>query len=222
MMPTEHPNAARRRLAAALRGLREDTGLSAELFGELLSFSSAKVFRLENGRTVPRPREAQAWASAAGRPDRGPELAALVAAVSRGEAADRAPGDAHSEEAGVAASAAEVARVFRPARIHHARTKNTAPRVVLGENGNPAPHAPHSFQRVPFLHPAACMGVPHTRDDDIGPGRPCSDCCHAMFTLPEGAPHLTVNWACTACGQTVGQAGGYHNRHTCGTGLNAP
>jgi transcriptional regulator with XRE-family HTH domain len=165
MMPTEHPSADRRRLAAALR---EDAGLSAERLAELLCWSPAKVSRIENGHTMPRARDAAAWASAVSRPDRGPELAALLIAAA-----------ARSEEAGGAEWAAEVARVLQPAVI---------------------------------------PGLLRTAGRD---GMPCSDCCHARFRLPEGVPHLTVNWAVHGL-RADRRAGGYHNRQACGTDLSAP
>ena len=60
------------------------------------------------------------------------------------------------------------------------------------------------------------------RTDGIA-GMPCSDCCHARFgPVPPGAPELTVNWPCSACGALVGETGGYHHRETCGTDPDAP
>ena len=52
MMPRQHLSPERRRLAAALREMREDTGLSAEAFGERQGWSQGKVSKSETGRTV--------------------------------------------------------------------------------------------------------------------------------------------------------------------------
>ncbi len=120
MMPREHPSAERRRLAAALRELRLGTGLSAEHFGEPFGWSQGKVSKIENGRTVPSPQDVEAWATAAGHPERGPELAALLVSVAtetRQWTGRRGTLAARSEEAGVAESTASVVRVFQPAVI---------------------------------------------------------------------------------------------------------
>ena len=120
MMPREHLSADRRRLAAVLRGLREDTGLSAERFGEPLGWSQGKVSKIENGRTLPSLQDVEAWATAAGRPDRRPELVALAASVTteaRQWTGRRGTLAARNEEAGVAESTASVVRVFQPAVI---------------------------------------------------------------------------------------------------------
>jgi transcriptional regulator with XRE-family HTH domain len=119
MMPRQHLSPDRRRLAAALKELREDSGLSAERFGEPHGWSQGKVSKIENGRTVPSPEDVGAWVAAAGHPERAAELSALAEAVAtqtrgyggrrRGMLAARA------EEAGIAESLSEVVRVFQPA-----------------------------------------------------------------------------------------------------------
>lgn len=121
MMPRQHLSADRRRLAAALKEMREDTGLSAERFGEPHGWSQGKVSKIENGRTVPSPEDVETWASAAGHPGRGAELARLaesVATQTRGYAGRRSDTLAgRAEEAGVAESLAAVVRVFQPALV---------------------------------------------------------------------------------------------------------
>jgi transcriptional regulator with XRE-family HTH domain len=121
MMPRQHLSPDRRRLAAALRELREDTGLSAERFGEPHGWSQGKVSKIENGRTVPSTEDATAWATAAGHPERATELAKLAESVgvqTRGYAG-RA-GDTlatRAEQAGELESLSTVVRVFQTAMV---------------------------------------------------------------------------------------------------------
>jgi transcriptional regulator with XRE-family HTH domain len=121
MMPRQHLSADRRQLAAALKEMREDTGLSAERFGELNGWSQGKVSKIENGRTVPSPEDVGAWVTSARHPERTAELAALaesVATQTRGYGGRRRDTlAARAEEAGVAESLATVVRVFQPAII---------------------------------------------------------------------------------------------------------
>lgn len=121
MMPRQHLSSDRHRLAAALRQMREDTGLSAERFGERHGWSQGKVSKIENGRTVPSPEDVETWASAAGHPERAAELAALAESVgtqTRGYGGRRRGTlAARAEEAGAAESLATVVRVFQPAII---------------------------------------------------------------------------------------------------------
>lgn len=121
MMPRQHPTPDRRRLAAALREMREDSGLSAERFGEPHGWSQGKVSKIENGRTVPSPEDVETWATSAGHPERAAELAALaesVATMTRGYGGRRRGTlAARSEEAGIAEALAEVVRVFQPAMV---------------------------------------------------------------------------------------------------------
>lgn len=121
MMPRQHLSTDRRRLAAALKGMREDTGLSAERFGEPHGWSQGKVSKIENGRTVPSPEDVETWAAAAGHPERAAELEALAEAVAvqtRGYGGRRRDTlAARAEEAGVAESLATVVRVFQTAMI---------------------------------------------------------------------------------------------------------
>jgi transcriptional regulator with XRE-family HTH domain len=121
MMPRQHLSADRRRLAAALKEMREDTGLSAERFGEPHGWSQGKVSKIENGRTVPSPEDVEAWTSAAGHPERAAELGALaeaVATMTRGYGGRRRDTlAARAEEAGIAESLATIVRVFQTAMI---------------------------------------------------------------------------------------------------------
>lgn len=121
MMPRQHPTPDRRRLAAALRRLREDTGLSAERFGEPHGWSQGKVSKIENGRTVPSAADTETWAQAAGHPEMGAELAELAESVgiqSRGYAGRTgATLAARAEEAGVLESRSKVVRQFQPAEV---------------------------------------------------------------------------------------------------------
>lgn len=56
----------RQRLAAALRGLRSDAGLSTTKLAERLGWSQSKVSKTELGRTAPPPADVAAWAVATG------------------------------------------------------------------------------------------------------------------------------------------------------------
>lgn len=84
----DEPTEQRRRLAALLRGLRVDAGLSQTAFGERAGLDQSKVSRLETGRQVPTVVDADAWARGAGLPaERHADLvqraeAALTEAVS--------------------------------------------------------------------------------------------------------------------------------------------
>lgn len=72
----------RRRLAAALRDLRRQAGLSGEALGAALGVSQSKVSRLERGQGLPEPAEAEAWAAATGASaDQRAQLAELVEAA---------------------------------------------------------------------------------------------------------------------------------------------
>jgi transcriptional regulator with XRE-family HTH domain len=53
-------------LANALRGLREDAGLSTRALADRLEWSQARVSRLETGRTRPTAEDVSAWADATG------------------------------------------------------------------------------------------------------------------------------------------------------------
>lgn len=122
MMPRPQPSADRRRLAAALKALREDTGLSGERFGAPHGWSQGKVSKIENARTVPDPEDVETWVSAAGHPEQAGELVALaksVAVQSRGYPGRR-QGDtiaARGQEAGVLESMSTVVRIFQPAFV---------------------------------------------------------------------------------------------------------
>lgn len=121
MMPRQHLSPDRRRLAAALRELREDTGLSAERFGEPHGWSQGKVSKIENGRTVPSTDDAMAWATAAGHPELAAELGKLAESVgvqTRGYAGrSGATLAARAEQAGVLESQSAVVRVFQTAMV---------------------------------------------------------------------------------------------------------
>jgi transcriptional regulator with XRE-family HTH domain len=174
MMPRQHPSADRRRLAAALKELREDTGMSAERFGEPHGWSQGKVSKIENGRTVPSRDDVETWASTAGHPEQGPALIALrdaVATQTRGYAGRRgATLAARAEEAGVAESLATVTRVFQPAMVPGLLQTAEYARNVLEMIGRPeeeiAPAVNARMQRQDALY---------------RPGR------HWEFMLTEGA-----------------------------------
>ncbi len=71
----------RERLAATLRGLRADSGLSTTRLAELLGWSQSKVSKTELGRTLPSATDVAAWAVATGAaPDLREELVALASA----------------------------------------------------------------------------------------------------------------------------------------------
>ena len=121
MMPRQHLSPDRRRLAAALKQMRDETGQSAELFGEPHGWSQGKVSHIENGHTVPSAEDVLTWTSAAGHPELGAELAALAEAVgtqTRGYAGRK--GDTlatRSEQAGVLESLSTVVRNFQTAMV---------------------------------------------------------------------------------------------------------
>jgi transcriptional regulator with XRE-family HTH domain len=121
MMPRQHQSPDRRRLAEALKQMREDTHLSAERFGEPHGWSQGKVSKIENGRTVPSRDDVETWVTAAGHPELADELTTLAEAVgtqTRGYGGRRRDTlAARAEEAGIAESLATVVRVFQPAII---------------------------------------------------------------------------------------------------------
>jgi transcriptional regulator with XRE-family HTH domain len=122
MMPRQHKSPDRRRLAAALKQLRENTGLSAARFGEPHGWSQGKVSKIENGRTVPSPEDVEIWVVATDADaDHVASLVALadsVATETRRWAGSRHGSlAARSEEAGMAEADAGVVRVFQPAVI---------------------------------------------------------------------------------------------------------
>lgn len=121
MMPRQHQSPDQRRLAAALRELREETGLSAANFGAPLGWSQGKVSKIENGRTVPSPEDAERWAQAAGKPERGPELGALAESVAietrRWGGRRHGALAARNEDIGLAEAASTVVREFQSAII---------------------------------------------------------------------------------------------------------
>lgn len=160
MMPRQHLSPDRHRLASALRRMREDTGLSAERFGEPHGWSQGKVSKIENGRTVPSPEDVETWAAAAGRPGDAAELAALAESVgtqTRGYGGRRRDTlAARAEEAGVAESLATVVRVFQPAIIPGLFQTADYARCVIGMLGAPeediAPAVNARMQRQDALY----------------------------------------------------------------------
>src|SRR5919198_775110 len=62
----DDPTEPRRRLAATLRALRTDAGLSTTQLAGRLGWSQSKVSKTERGRTVPPPASVQAWARETG------------------------------------------------------------------------------------------------------------------------------------------------------------
>jgi transcriptional regulator with XRE-family HTH domain len=174
MMPREHLSAERRRLAAALRELREGTGLSAERFGEPRGWSQGKVSKIENGRTVPATEDVKAWAEAAGHPQLADELAALATAVgtqARGYGGRRSDTMAsRGEETGVAEALATVVRHFQPANVPGLLQTADYARSVLELVGRPEEEI------------APAVNVRMQRQDALyQPGR------HFEFVLTEGA-----------------------------------
>lgn len=71
----------RRRLAAVLRALREDAGLSTTQLAARLGVSQSKVSKTERGRTLPQPDDVDAWGRATGAP---PEVRAELVALAEG------------------------------------------------------------------------------------------------------------------------------------------
>jgi len=174
MMPRQHLSADRRRLAVRLKELRENSGLSAEKFGEPHGWSQGKVSKIENGRTVPSPEDVEAWAVAAGHPELAAEYAALAEAVAT---QTRAYGGrrrdtlaARAEEAGTAEALATVVRVFQPAMIPGLlQTADYARRVI-------------ALLDVPEEEIAPAVNARMQRQDALyQPGR------HFEFALTEGA-----------------------------------
>jgi transcriptional regulator with XRE-family HTH domain len=66
---TEHGEEQRDRLAAALRALRREFGLSTTVLASNLGWSQAKVSRTELGQTRPKPLDVDKWARATGADD---------------------------------------------------------------------------------------------------------------------------------------------------------
>jgi transcriptional regulator with XRE-family HTH domain len=58
-----HPD-QRHELAAGLRALREDTGVSTRQLATRLGWSQSKVTRIDRGKTLPKPREVDDWTHA--------------------------------------------------------------------------------------------------------------------------------------------------------------
>jgi transcriptional regulator with XRE-family HTH domain len=67
---TQPSGPARQRLAAVLRRLREDAGLSTYALAEVLGWSQSRVTRIENARITAAAADAEAWANATGAPPR--------------------------------------------------------------------------------------------------------------------------------------------------------
>lgn len=122
MMPRQPQSPERRRLAATLKALRENTGRAAAAFGELHGWSQGKVSKIENGRTVPSPEDVETWATSAGASEaETAELIALAETVvtetRRWRGRRHGSLTARNEAAGAAEQEAELLRVFQPAVI---------------------------------------------------------------------------------------------------------
>lgn len=116
MIGSEHD---REQLAASLRALREDSGLSTTKFAALLGWSQSKVSKSERGVTAPGPDDVAAWARASSADtattERLVELAERVSAELTEWRRALAPGRRRlQEEIHRLESAASVTRVFAP------------------------------------------------------------------------------------------------------------
>lgn len=116
MIGSEHD---REQLAASLRTLREDSGLSTTKFAALLGWSQSKVSKSERGVTAPGPDDVAAWARASSADtattERLVELAERVSAELTEWRRALAPGRRRlQEEIHRLESAASVTRVFAP------------------------------------------------------------------------------------------------------------
>jgi transcriptional regulator with XRE-family HTH domain len=113
----------RRKLAAALKALREDTGLSGNRFAQRLGWIQTKVSKLETGSQFPSEDDIRAWTQAAGTPAAADELLAqrAVALVEYNTFREqyRASGGAAARQADIAALEATVTNIakFQPAMI---------------------------------------------------------------------------------------------------------
>jgi transcriptional regulator with XRE-family HTH domain len=114
----------RQRLAAALRALRRDAGLSGEGLAGLLGWSQSKVSKIENGRTRPAVADVMAWADATGAGEEA--RSALVGLVEAASAQTVSWWASH--RAGLAARQREVAEV----EARTVRLWNFQPAVVPG------------------------------------------------------------------------------------------
>lgn len=112
----------RRRLAATLRSLRDDSGLSGQQLADRLGWSQSKVSKIENGRTRPSVEDVAAWTSAtgAGR-EQADELASLAETVATQVHSWRARGHGSlAQRHGTIAEAERATptlRVFQPAVV---------------------------------------------------------------------------------------------------------
>jgi transcriptional regulator with XRE-family HTH domain len=188
MMPRQHLSPDRHRLAAALRRMREDTGQSAERFGEPHGWSQGKVSKIENGRTVPSPEDVETWAQAAGHPELAAELAALAESVgtqTRSYAGrSKVTLAARAEEAGVFESLSKVVRQFQSAEVPGLLQTADYARSVL-----------EMLDRAEEEIPPAVNARMQRQDALYQPGR------HFEFLLTEGALRWRPGSAETMAGQ---------------------
>ena len=123
-MPDTTDLRERRKLAAALRALREQTGLSGNRFAQRLGWQQTRVSKLETAQQFPTEADIRAWAAAADAPP--DALAALLGQLDRARVEYRTfrqqyrdSGGAAGRQADIAALEATVTRIgkFQPAMI---------------------------------------------------------------------------------------------------------
>jgi transcriptional regulator with XRE-family HTH domain len=74
--PHSGAQAARDRIALALRDLRRDAGINARILSERCQWSAAKTSRMEHGKIPPSDQDIRAWCQACGQPHQAPDLIA--------------------------------------------------------------------------------------------------------------------------------------------------
>ncbi|MEY9848287.1 transcriptional regulator with XRE-family HTH domain [Streptacidiphilus sp. BW17] len=74
--PHSGAQAARDRIALALRDLRRDAGINARILSERCQWSAAKTSRMEHGKIPPSDQDIRAWCQACGQPQMAPDLIA--------------------------------------------------------------------------------------------------------------------------------------------------
>lgn len=74
--PLTSAQAARERIAARLKELRQDAEITGRALASQCGWHPAKVSRIENGRTPPAPADIKAWCAACGVPDAAAEIIA--------------------------------------------------------------------------------------------------------------------------------------------------
>jgi transcriptional regulator with XRE-family HTH domain len=74
--PSSSAQSAREKLAARLRELRLEAGITGHELAQRCEWSPAKSSRLEHAQTVPSDSDVRAWCTACGKPDLAPDLIA--------------------------------------------------------------------------------------------------------------------------------------------------